>query len=69
LISENIKNDMAIATMKKSAMDLLSIIINGINDQIIIKILSGTDLDFNENKYSFEIFVIFKLSKLKPKNK
>ena len=60
---------MAIATMKKSAMDLLSIIINGINDQIIIKILSGTDLDFNENKYSFEIFVIFKLSKLKPKNK
>ena len=59
---------MAIATMKKSAMDLLSIIINGINDQIIIKILSGTDLDFNENKYSFEIFVIFKLSKLKPKN-
>ena len=60
---------MAVATMKKSAMDLLSIIINGINDQIIIKILSGTDLDFNENKYSFEIFVIFKLSKLKPKNK
>ena len=59
---------MAIATIKKSAMDLLSIIINGINDQIIIKILSGTDLDFNENKYSFEIFVIFKLSKLKPKN-
>ena len=55
--------------MKKSAMDLLNIIINGINDQIIIKILSGTDLDFNENKYSFEIFVIFKLSKLKPKNK
>jgi hypothetical protein len=66
---ENNKNDIAIATMKKSAMDLLSIIINGINDQIIIKILSGTDLDFNENKYSFEIFVIFKLSKLKPKNK
>ena len=60
---------MAIATMKKSAIDLLSIIINGIIDQIIIKILSGTDLDFNENKYSFEIFVIFKLSKLKPKNK
>ena len=60
---------MAIAKMKKSAMDLLSIIINGINDQIIIKILSGNDLDFNENKYSFEIFVIFKLSKLKPKNK
>ena len=60
---------MAIATMKKSAMDLLSIIINGIIDQIIIKILSGIDLDFNENKYSFEIFVIFMLSKLKPKNK
>ncbi len=66
---EKNKNDIAIATMKKSAMDLLSIIINGINDQIIIKILSGNDLDFNENKYSFEIFVIFKLSKLKPKNK
>ena len=60
---------MAIATMKKSAIDLLSIIINGIIDQIIIKILSGIDLDFNENKYSFEIFVIFMLSKLKPKNK
>ena len=59
---------MAVATMKKSAMDLLSIIINGINDQITIKILSGADLDFNENKYSFEIFVIFKLSKLKPKH-
>ena len=60
---------MAVATMKKSAMDLLSIIINGINDQIIIKILSGTDLNFNEKKYSCAIFDIFKLSKLKPKNK
>ena len=44
------KNDIAIATMKKSAMDLLSIIINGINDQIIIKILSNIGLVFNKKK-------------------
>ena len=60
---------MAIATIKKSANDLLNIIINGINDQIIIKILSGTDLNFREKKYSCAIFNIFKLSKLKPRNK
>tara|TARA_B100000401_G_C52357382_1_gene508622 strand:- start:313 stop:465 length:153 start_codon:yes stop_codon:yes gene_type:complete len=47
---ENNKNDIAIATMKKSAMDLLSIIINGMNDQIIIKILSKIGLVFNKKK-------------------
>ena len=55
--------------MNKSAIDLLNIIINGINDQIIIKILSGIDLNFNKKKYSFAIFVIFKFSKLKSKYK
>ena len=54
--------------MNKSAIDLLNIIINGNNDQIIIKILSGSDFNFNEEKYSCAIFDIFKLSKLKPKN-
>ena len=55
-ITEKNKNEIPIITIKKSVNDLLIIIMNGINDQIIIKTFSKIDFDFNIEKKLCMIF-------------
>ena len=53
---EKERNETAIITINKSFKDLLIIIINGINDQIIIKTFSKIDFDFSIEKKLCMIF-------------